>query len=168
LGHGGETFFIAIVFCLSLCTCGNLPPIPKQPPPEDFWNGAADTGTLVFYGAAGLRRDIDESVRLALEDAARRVAMFGRVRGHLVSQADTIKTSYENAVLSIVRAVSSTVQGDTTEIQGSGAFDFSLSAGNRFSAEAVLREFYILDFWIDPKDLAVWTLATARADTGEL
>jgi hypothetical protein len=252
---------VFIMALLTLYSCGSFPPAPELV--EDFWQGPADSGGLVFYGAAAPRRDPEESVRRALEDAARRAAMFNLLRGQSVSRsdtgsgpfdnayaadsslvhdrdyqkyidaftfdpekdvlrrdnlvfvrvlypvsppadlplvphsgdgdrppwidnppsfpgrhtglghagkraspADTFKASYESAALSIIRAVSTEVRGSVVEAQGSGAFAASRSAGQTISAEAVLREFYILDFWIDPADQSIWTLAAARAERG--
>jgi hypothetical protein len=252
--EGRLTLLCYAALVLLCCSCGTAPPAREQP--EDFWK--AEAGGLVFFGAAALRRDSGESVRLALEDAARRAAMFGAVRGRFVSRqvpdsgffdysritenslshdtdyqkyidgftfspegdvlrlgglvfvrarlpsppplplgpqsaggaakprwidqppsfpgrltgigyagkrmspADSIRASYENAAFSIIRIISSGVQGSITDTQGSPSLNPPSSGGITISAEAALKEFYILDFWIDPKDQSVWTLAAAK------
>ncbi|MDR2020091.1 MAG: hypothetical protein LBQ14_04920 [Treponema sp.] len=230
--------------------------------PQDaggFWDTAPVSGELIFHGAAGVRFDRDASIRLALEDAARKAAMFTQVGGRIVfygktgvnfwdyqvdtenslfidqdyekyiehftfdserdvlqeyntifvrvrypspvpvniprlqsshggarpgwigeppripgyvtgigyagrriSYGDTVKDSYENAVFSIIRNISSTVTGNTADVQGSGG---PASNESRIAAGAMLKEFYVLDFWVDPVNQTVWTLAIAKPDT---
>jgi hypothetical protein len=258
---------IMMIFSLSLWSGCKSPPAAETPPvsvPEenDFWDTTPLSGELIFHGAAGVRSKREESIRLALEDAARRAAIFTRVEGQFVSYAnrgagffdysseaagslwydenyknyiedlifdpaadvieerntvfvrtryhspvpaairyqsssfhrdskpgwvdnppeisgyvagvgyagrrsshgDTVKASYENAVFSIIKTLFGAVSGTTEEFRGSGTFDFSSASENIITARGVLKGFYTLDFWTDPVNHAVWTLAIARTE----
>jgi hypothetical protein len=75
---------------------------------------------------------------------------------------DAVIASYENAVFSIIKNVSTTLIVNESQSWGSGAFDFSATGSSQVVAEGALRGFYILDTWADPRTMAVWTLAVAR------
>jgi hypothetical protein len=75
---------------------------------------------------------------------------------------DAVIASYENAVFSIIRNLSTTLTVDSGQYWGSGVFDFSSAARSQALAEGALKGFYILDTWADPRTMAVWTLAVAR------
>lgn len=68
-------------------TCAGFPFFSQMPPPllqfdgEPFFSSMPLDGSLVFIGASGKRSDPKETVKLALEDAALRVAMFYQVYG---------------------------------------------------------------------------------------
>jgi hypothetical protein len=81
--------------------------------------------------------------------------------GRRASHKDTVNISYENAIYSILKIVSSTIKGYTENSQGSGTFDNSSATNNVITASGVLKGFYVLDFWVDPATQAVWTLAIA-------
>jgi hypothetical protein len=263
-------FFILVffVFVFVFLSCKSSSSKTEAPPQEAapqesgngaFWNTRPFFNELVFHGAAGVRVDREESIRLALEDAARKAALFTRVEGKIVfynrtgaglwdyrsdtestlihdedyekyiedfifnseldvlqedntvfvrtrypsplpvdipygfqssraagkpgwvdeaplitgyvagigyagrrsSPADTVKASYENAVFAIIRDISSAVEGNTADLQGPGG---SALQESKISAEAALKGFYVLDFWVDPASRAVWTLAVAKPD----
>jgi hypothetical protein len=87
--------FFALVFfsCLCLLSCGTTaaPVTSSLPGPAGngiyglaetaFWDAAPLNNELIFHGAAGLLSDREESIRLALEDAARKLAVFHTVEG---------------------------------------------------------------------------------------
>jgi hypothetical protein len=93
--------FIPLVFlCIvSFSTCAKMPAIfsdfsgninriftidnPSRP--HFFYSFPGQNG-LVFIGAAGKRSNANETLKLALEDAARRVAVFYRVSGEFAVQ----------------------------------------------------------------------------------
>jgi hypothetical protein len=53
-----------------------------------FWDTSSSPGSLFFIGASALRRDREESIQLALEDAARKVAMYQSLEGRYESNLD--------------------------------------------------------------------------------
>jgi hypothetical protein len=76
-------FIFSLFFCMS---CKSVPPpvavidvITEAPPP--FFLSLPDENGLVFIGSAGRRSNPKETLRLALEDAARQVAVFHKVAG---------------------------------------------------------------------------------------
>jgi hypothetical protein len=75
------------VLCLSLFSCFTLDSRVVQGTESDFWDISPVNGALVFFGVAGDLIDLqgfsnrDEMIRKALEDAARRVAMFRYLEG---------------------------------------------------------------------------------------
>ncbi|MDR2159724.1 MAG: LPP20 family lipoprotein [Treponema sp.] len=75
---------------------------------------------------------------------------------------DAVIASYENAAFSIIKNTFTTLIADESQMWGPGAFDFSSTSSNQVAAKGVLRGFYILDTWADPRTMAVWTLAVAR------
>jgi hypothetical protein len=50
-----------------------------------FWNTGYAYGELIFHGAAGIYSKREESIRLALEDAAKKVAIFNMVEARYLS-----------------------------------------------------------------------------------
>jgi hypothetical protein len=75
---------------------------------------------------------------------------------------DAVIASYENAVFSIIKNVSTTLVADESQSWGPGIFDYSAAGSSQAVSEGVLKGFYILDTWADPRSMAVWTLAVAR------
>ncbi|MDR1325413.1 MAG: hypothetical protein LBK00_05190 [Treponema sp.] len=53
----------------------------------ELWSMASSNGRLLFYGMSGRRSKPEEAIQLALEDAARKVAMFYSVEGSMVQQS---------------------------------------------------------------------------------
>jgi hypothetical protein len=256
---------------ISLTACGSLPLAGAHRPGsnpsggapsgegEAFWTTLPSPDGLVFIGAAGIRSKIEESVQLALEDAARKVALFNGVEGSFTTHTnigagtldyqsgsrgslafdqdykkyvdsfdfdgekdilrtetslfvrvrypgsvavayriphrrgdekprwvdeppleipgyevglgyagrrathrDTVITSYENALFSIIRNMSAASGSREVLYEGSGSFDYSSSTQNEVSAYGSLSNFYVLDTWTDPATMVVWTLAVAQ------
>jgi hypothetical protein len=229
-------------------------------PGGNFWNAVPFGDELVFHGTAGVLSDREASIRLALEDAARKLAVFNAVEGRFYSYTrigagaldyrsrvesslnydmdyknyvealvfdpdrdvlqngnaifvraryrspvpvsipfislsaggmerpawidspplidgylvgmghagrrsspgDTVNQSFENAVFSIIKNISSLMTGVMEEYQGAGALDFSSATDSGLIAGGILKGFYVLDTWTDPRTQAVWTLAIAR------
>jgi hypothetical protein len=52
----------------------------------ELWSMAPSNGRLLFYGMSGRRSKSGEAIQLALEDAARKVAMYYSVEGTVVHQ----------------------------------------------------------------------------------
>jgi hypothetical protein len=228
----------------------------------DFWQRVPSSGGMVFHGIAPIRSKRDESIQLALEDAARKVAIYFEVEGSLkVTEArdgsisdylletettlnhdedytkyinsleydpeldvfeydrdivvrvqyrgagpgisysstghlnvnsrptwintppvfpgyrvvsgyagrrrllrDTMNASYDNAIFSVIREVSSVVRGSTENVQGAGIFGSSLITKSQQESHGVIHGFYVIDSWIDPTTYAVWTLAIAQKE----
>jgi hypothetical protein len=92
-----KVFLFAFVFffCFYLFSCGTSAPVEKPVLPaagfdesvseRGFWNAVPLNNELIFHGAAGLLSDREESIRLALEDAARKLAVFYTVEGRFSS-----------------------------------------------------------------------------------
>jgi hypothetical protein len=87
---------VVFFFCLCICSCGTSAGADKKNSPgtavdenaryeRAFWDAAPRNNELVFHGAAGLLSNREESVRLALEDAARKLAVFFAVEGRFYS-----------------------------------------------------------------------------------
>ncbi|MDR1058800.1 MAG: hypothetical protein LBL43_04555 [Treponema sp.] len=91
-------FFAFLV--ISLTACGSLPLAGVNSPGlnrpggvrsgdgEPFWTTLPSPDGLVFIGAAGIRSKTEESVQLALEDAARKVALFNGVEGSFTTHTN--------------------------------------------------------------------------------
>jgi hypothetical protein len=78
----GILFFLLLPACTS-----SAPPVQEDTSAsgdaalQEFMDTSPREGRLVFLGVAGIRSRIQESVDLALEEAARRVAIFREVEG---------------------------------------------------------------------------------------
>ncbi|MDR1211001.1 MAG: hypothetical protein LBK40_02085 [Spirochaetaceae bacterium] len=79
---------------------------------------------------------------------------------------DTVNASFEAAVFSIIRAVFSQVSADAMNYRGDGTFEYRSVSDAAVSARGRLNGFYVLDTWIDPSNMGVWTLAIARSGGG--
>jgi hypothetical protein len=74
----------------------------------------------------------------------------------LLYHSDTIKASYENAILSLIETSCANVRIIESETKNSNNFSsLSVTAGT-------LTGFYVLDTWLDPVNKSVWTLAIAK------
>jgi hypothetical protein len=82
--------------------------------------------------------------------------------GRRASRRDTVEASFEAAIFSIIRAVSSQVSGGTMNYQGTGTLDYRSVNDTTVNAQGKLEGFYVLDTWMDPSNMSVWTLAIAR------
>jgi hypothetical protein len=71
--------------------------------------------------------------------------------------SETIKKSYENAIIALLFNVSSIMIVLDIDIAGHRAGSKLLEA-----AEGELNGFFVLETWIDPKTKSVWTLAIAK------
>jgi hypothetical protein len=78
------------------------------------------------------------------------------------SHKNTVNSSYESAIYAILKNISTDIKGQATSSQKTGSLSYSSSSSNTVSASGELKGFYVLDFWVDPSTLAVWTLAIAR------
>lgn len=61
----------------------------------ELWSMAPSNGRLLFYGVSGRRSKPEESIQLALEDAARKVAMFYSVEGSMVQQSTSGSATFD-------------------------------------------------------------------------
>jgi len=69
---------IIILLCNSFIFLAcSVPPSASR----DFWDTRPEAGELIFHGASPVYYNIDNSIKEALEDAARRVAFFKQVAG---------------------------------------------------------------------------------------
>jgi hypothetical protein len=150
-------------------------------------------GGLVFVGVSGKLSKREDSVKAAVEDAARRLSFFYSVSGYsfkrerignealdfnidgfvsgvgfsgrLSSHRDTVVKSYERAVIAIIENMGSRVGGEHHTYQNThSAFGFEMVSSNETSASGTLKNFYIIESWTDPANLSVWTLAVARGN----
>jgi hypothetical protein len=256
---------ILIIPLIFSCTSGspssNSSRVPQGLAARHFLDTSPYNNELIFLGVAGIRSDKDESIKFALEDAARKVAFYHTVGGSIVHRVsigegfldysseheasidfeadyvryvdelhydpetdvfidkqavfvrtrytpqgapkithvfsprdkkpqwidnppekiagfvvgvgyamprlyhkDTVIASYENAVYTIIRNASSTVEASIESKQGSERRGGSSanSTNSVVSASGRLRGFYVLEMWIDPANQAVWTLAIAQ------
>ncbi|MDR1399798.1 MAG: hypothetical protein LBJ41_07750 [Treponema sp.] len=62
-------------------------PVVNPAQTGELWSMASSNGRLLFYGMSGRRSKQEEAIQLALEDAARKVAMFYSVEGSIVQQS---------------------------------------------------------------------------------
>jgi len=81
-----KTNFIYLLLCLFVfSTCSNIPVSTSVPLANDyenpFFSSFPSNDGLVFIGVAGKRSNPKETLKLALEDAAQRVAVFYHVSG---------------------------------------------------------------------------------------
>jgi len=88
------TFIFSLFFCMA-CTSGplsllfvkNVPAsfsvenVPADTDPVSFFSSLPDKNGLVFIGSTGRRSNPKDTLRFALEDAARQVAVFYKVSG---------------------------------------------------------------------------------------
>jgi hypothetical protein len=86
--------FAGVIFvCCCFLSCGTTAPPDKGAAPgkadglseENFWNAVPVDNELIFHGTAGILSDRGKSIRLALEDAARKLAVFNAVEGRFYS-----------------------------------------------------------------------------------
>lgn len=59
-------------------------PAPKPEAGNPFWDAGSASDGVIFLGVGGTISKKEEALRVALEDAARRVAIFNRVKGTVV------------------------------------------------------------------------------------
>jgi hypothetical protein len=85
--------------------------------------------------------------------------------GRRALHRDTVNASFEAAIFSILRTMSSQVSVGAVNYQGAGSFDYHSANDTTVSARGKLKGFYVLDTWIDPSNMGVWTLAIARPDS---
>jgi hypothetical protein len=78
---------------------------------------------------------------------------------------DTVNASFEAAIFSIIRAMSSQVSVGAVNYRGAGSFDYRSANDTTISARGKLKGFYALETWIDPSNMSVWTLATALPES---
>jgi hypothetical protein len=237
-------------------SCASSAPVKKNLSftGRNFLDTSPYNDELVFLGVAGNRTNKNEAIRLALEDAARKAAMYQSVGGHIFLEEsrgtgffdyssrreavlefdenypqyidfltfdentdilinnntvfvrtrcapqnplriphdfsaenqkpswvdrtppkipgyitevgfagprfyhkDTVIASYENAAFSLIEAAG-LLQVTANQTIGSAAISSSASV----TVQGVLQGFYVLEIWVDPATMAVWTLAIAR------
>ncbi|GHT83618.1 hypothetical protein FACS1894137_05200 [Spirochaetia bacterium] len=86
-----KSWKIVLLNMLLLCVCAgsaNLPRLssaPSSPPAFNFLVSAPAHNELVFLGVSGRRRRKD-AIQAALEDAARKLALYHRVEGHFTQR----------------------------------------------------------------------------------
>ncbi|MFP3042894.1 hypothetical protein LQZ19_13835 [Treponema primitia] len=270
---------VAIFFSLVVLSCASLPSKSSSPAVNPakkgavqnsetaesrFWHSLPARDGLVFIGSAGVRSNRDDSIKLALQDIARKVSIFSSVEGEFVAHhktgsgffdftadtktslafnedyqgyvesldfdpdtdviqyensifvraryngsgsipinyelfngtngskpswidnppkeisgytvgvgfasrravhRDTVNASFEAAIFSVIKEISSQITGGDVNYQGNGTFDYRTTNENTITARGVLNNFYVLDTWIDKSNKAVWTLAVARVST---
>ncbi|MDR2783587.1 MAG: hypothetical protein LBB48_07110 [Treponema sp.] len=92
--------FAFAAFCAAFLSCGGSPSAQRQPAQEyslgsapkkypnshekAFWNTSTSEGDLIIVGVGGIQMYDAGSVQKALEDAARKVALFTGLRGAAV------------------------------------------------------------------------------------
>jgi len=110
-------FYLPCLFVFSTCSIFPVssPALFDNVSGAPFFSSFPSNGELVFIGVAGKRSDPKETVQLALEDAAVRVAVFYHVSGEYV---------VENNV-------------------GSGAFDYSANTSTRLFADKEQSKQYV-------------------------
>jgi hypothetical protein len=86
--------FVLIFSCGTMDSAVEIP-VPATGPDKTvgsyeryFWDALPFDNELVFHGAAGLLSNREESIRLALEDAARKLAIFLTVEGRFYSSTE--------------------------------------------------------------------------------
>jgi hypothetical protein len=260
---GKQLCVFLVLFPVILAACTSSPTVDVvEPEPLPFLSSLPSRENLVFVGIIGIRSNPKETLRLALEDAARKVAIFNQVSGEYFTEInvgsgafdythnvvtnlsydeesaknyiDALKydsntdameiegtfiirtsypaslpypvsyrpeysgadkkpdwvdnpplqisgyeigigyagrhstiteacsASYKNAIFSILRNLTVTARGGDLLFNSLGAFDYKTENNNAFYARGALRDFYVLDTWINPKDKSVWTLAIAE------
>ena len=79
------------------------------------------------------------------------------------SMADAVNNSRDNAIFAIIKSINTVTRSDSMMYMESGSlFGYKTSHENITYSFGTLDGFYVLDFWIDPKLLTVWTLAIAK------
>ena len=76
--------------------------------------------------------------------------------GRQIRFSDTVRKSYEAAVISIVSKVSTSIETSDTSIYSQNEIQI------RRQSSGALNNFLVLEIWIEPETMAVWTLAIAR------
>jgi hypothetical protein len=87
--------------------------------------------------------------------------------GRRASHRDTVNASFEAAIFSIIRTVSGQVSAGSVNYRGSGTLDYRSANDTTVKTWGKLNSFYVLDTWIDPSTMGVWTLAIARVSEAE-
>lgn len=89
--------------------------------------------------------------------------------GRRALHRDTVNASFEAAIFSIIRTVSGQVSAGAVNYQGPGTFDYRSASDATVTTRGKLNSFYVLDTWMDPSNMGVWTLAIARpGEAGEI
>jgi hypothetical protein len=89
--------------------------------------------------------------------------------GRRALHRDTVNASFEAAIFSIIGTVSGQVAAGTVNYQGPGTFDYRTTNDTTVKTRGKLNSFYVLDTWIDPSNMGVWTLGIARpSEAGEI
>jgi hypothetical protein len=83
--------------------------------------------------------------------------------GRRALHRDTVNASFEAAIFSIIRTLSGEVSAGAMNYQGPGTFDYRSASDATVKTRGKLNSFYVLDTWIDPSTMSVWTLAIAQA-----
>jgi hypothetical protein len=91
--RAGSLFLAGLLFSLFplFCGCQTRPPLGVSLPGDESQNRIStfpENGRLVFTGVAGIRSRLEESVNLALEEAAKKVSIFERVEGTISSYSN--------------------------------------------------------------------------------
>ena len=77
------------------------------------------------------------------------------------SHSDTVKKSYENAVIAIIESMEVSVRGSHYLFQDGSFFGFEAASSGGSRASGTLENFYVIESWTDTTNLSVWTLAVA-------
>jgi hypothetical protein len=77
--------------------------------------------------------------------------------------AHTVIGSYEAAIASILQTMFSHVSAENSRGESNALLGNTGSTGKQtVEAAGTIEGFYILDMWVDPANLSVWTLAIAK------
>jgi hypothetical protein len=84
--RGGSVIFALFLFVFLSCksSASQVETPPQEAGDRGFWSTEPFFNEVIFHGAAGVRVDREESIRLALEDAARKAALFTRTEGKTI------------------------------------------------------------------------------------
>ena len=80
-----RAFLLYLFISVLLTGCKSSPHVQKKIPVDigfiEFIDTSPGYGRLIFIGVAEVLEDINESIDLALKDAARRISIFHEVSG---------------------------------------------------------------------------------------
>jgi hypothetical protein len=82
--------------------------------------------------------------------------------GRLDSHRNTVVRSYERAVIAIIENIERSITREHVLYQDLSTFGFELRSLGEARAQGTINNFYVIESWVDPANLSVWTLAVAR------
>ncbi|MCL2558259.1 MAG: hypothetical protein FWE09_07245 [Treponema sp.] len=125
-----------------------------------------DRGTIVMFGFRANARQASFIASVGANGRPSWVDRTPAIDGHLVQVGfsqnqiwlrDTVMRSAEAAAARMINGLSTVVENSVVDVEGQGSLTYSTSVGS-----GALIDFRVIELWIDPADMSVYSLAVAR------